>query len=62
MLLLISDIMVPPLPIRQPIREVGTSKRVVYEGSPDSFSDFSLHLDCKRTAASIAGEIGSSKN
>jgi hypothetical protein len=58
----ISVMIEPPLPIRHPIRDVDTNKRVVYDGSADSASLFSLHLGCKRTAASIVGETGSSKN
>jgi hypothetical protein len=58
----ISVMIEPPLPIRHPIRDVDTNKRVVYDGSPDSASIFSLHFGCKRTAASIVGETGSSKN
>ena len=58
---LISDIMDPPFPIRHPIREVGTSNRVVNETRPESLSTFSLHLGCNRKAASIAGEKESSK-
>lgn len=60
-ILLISVIIVPPFPIRQPIREVGTSRRVVNEMSPESLSIFSLHLGCKRIAASMVGEKVSSK-
>lgn len=60
-ILLISDIIEPPFPIRHPILDVGTRIRVVYEASPDSRSVFSLHLGCKRTAASIVGDMGSSK-
>lgn len=59
---LISVIIDPPFPIRQPIREVGTSNLVVYEIRPESLSTFSLHLGCNRSAASIAGENVSSKN
>lgn len=59
-ILLISVIIDPPFPIRQPIREVCTSKRVVKEIRPESLSTFSLHLGCKRMAASIAGDIVSS--
>lgn len=60
--LLISEMIDPPLPIRQPIRDVGTSRRVVNENSPDSLSVFSLHLGCKRNAASKVGDMASSKN
>lgn len=60
--LLISVMIAPPLPIRQPILEVGTSKRVVKEMIPESLSTFSLHRGCKHTAASIVGENVSSKN
>ena len=59
---LISVMIAPPLPMRQPIREVGTSRRVVNETMPESLSTFSLHRGCRRTAASIAGENESSKN
>jgi len=52
----------PPLPIRQPIREVDTRRRVVKEIIPESLSTFSLHRGCNRTAASIVGEKVSSKN
>lgn len=54
--------MAPPLPMRQPIRDVGTSKRVVNEIIPESLSTLSLHLGCNLTAASIVGEYVSSKN
>ena len=60
--LLNSVMIAPPLPIRQPIREVGTSRRVVNEIIPESLSTFSLHLGCKRNAASSVGEYESSKN
>lgn len=53
-------IIAPPFPIRHPIREVGTSNRVVNEIRPESLSTLSLHLGCKRNAASIAGENASS--
>lgn len=59
---LISVIIAPPLPIRQPIREIGTSRRVVNEMMLESLSTFSLHRGCRRTAASIVGENVSSKN
>lgn len=59
-ILLISVIIAPPFPIRHPIREVGTSNRVVYEIRPESLSILSLHLGCNRNAASIAGENVSS--
>lgn len=55
-ILLISVTIAPPLPIRQPIREVGTSMRVVNERIPESLSTLSLHLGCKRTAASTTDE------
>jgi hypothetical protein len=58
----ISVMIEPPLPIRHPIRDVDTNSRVVYDGSADSASLFSLHLGCKRIAASMVGETGSSKN
>ena len=32
----ISVMIEPPLPIRHPIRDVDTNKRVVYDGSADS--------------------------
>jgi hypothetical protein len=60
--LLISVMIVPPLPIRHPIRELETSNRLVKERIPESLSTFSLHRGCKRTAASIVGEKESSKN
>ena len=52
----------PPLPIRQPIREVDTNSLVVKEMIPESLSTFSLQRGCNRTAASIVGENVSSKN
>lgn len=61
-ILLISVTIAPPLPIKQPIRDVGTRRRVVNEIIPESLSTFSLHLGCKRTAASTVAEYGSSKN
>jgi len=60
--LLISVTIVPPLPIRQPILEVGTRRRVVKETIPESLSTFSLQRGSNRTAASIVGEKESSKN
>lgn len=54
---LISLIMVPRFPIRHPIRDVGTSNLVVNDVRPESLSTFSLHLGCKRNAASTVGEI-----
>jgi len=60
--LLISVIIDPPLPIRQPIRDDDTNRRVVKEMIPESLSLFSLHRGCKSTAASTVGEKVSSKN
>lgn len=53
---LISEMIAPPLPIRHPILELGTNKRVVITESPDSFSTFVLHLGCKRIAASMVAD------
>lgn len=58
---LISLIMDPPFPIRQPIRDAGTSNLVVTDIRPESRSTSSRHLGCKRSAASIVGEYVSSK-
>lgn len=55
-------IMAPPFPIRQPTRDVGTSNLVANDIRPESFSTFSLHLGCKRNAASTVGENVSLKN
>lgn len=57
-LLLISVTMLPPLPIRHPIRELETNMRVV-STSPFPDSALSLHFGWSRTAASIDGERSS---